>query len=413
MAVEAAALAGWSSEDAATAKLTVLAGGMTGRTFKLTATAGKEEDGAAAAASRRPPLVVRSLRVDEDAGLVEATRVLAAAGITPPVVAASATLLVSEFVAGSPPGPADLKAGGEQIAAVARLVAKLHSLDIKSLNECRPARQDELELFIGWAEKSIPAVGKEVFQLLRDEAAACKQAFGSLRGPAGATVIGHGDLHPGNVLLHSPAPASSSGEGEANAAAADAAAATTTTTAWLVDLEHLCPRAAAEDIAYFFVVWGDLRYAAGWKPSAEAPTPYPPLAARRAFATSYLQQLGRSGSDSSSSVETAAAATTAEAVDAFLYEVERAVVAQRVKLMAIWLLIAQGNPEHMLVGGVSAFLPYVARARELLGEAEKEGEERRQKLVERGVITVAAAEVAAEREAAKSPSSQRSPQEVE
>ena len=394
LAVEAAALAGWSSEDAAAAKLTVLAGGKTGRTFKLTSTTTAALAGKGAAAASRPPLVVRSLRVDEDQGLVEATRVLAAAGLTPPVVASSATLLVSEFAEGSPPGPVDLVAGGEQIVAIAKLVAKLHSLDIKSLNECRPARKDELELFIGWAEKSIPAVGKEVFQLLRDEAAACN-AVSSLRGPAGATVIGHGDLHPGNVLLHSPPAAPSSGEAEAQAAA---------TTAWLVDLEHLCPRVAAEDIAYFFVVWGDLRFAAGWKPSAAAPTPYPPLDARRAFAAAYLQHLGN------------AEPVSTEAVNAFLYEVERAVVAQRVKLMAIWLLIANGNPEHMLVGGVSAFLPYVARARKLLEQAEKEDNEtadRRQKLVESGVITVAAAQVAAEREAAKSPSPKPSPQEVE
>jgi hypothetical protein len=37
--------------------------------------------------------------------------------------------------------------------------------------------------------------------------------------------------------------------------------------------------------------------------------------------------------------------------------VEVAGVAQRLRLLAVWLLIAKGNTQHMLVGGVATYLP--------------------------------------------------------
>ena len=112
----AAALAGWPSELVADAKLHVMKGGATGRTFKL------------CAGGKAPSVVVRSIRTPEDAGLVEASQALAAAGLTPKVLASSPSLLVSEFVKGAPPTPSDLVAGGKRLAVVAQLVGKLHGV---------------------------------------------------------------------------------------------------------------------------------------------------------------------------------------------------------------------------------------------------------------------------------------------
>jgi hypothetical protein len=259
-ALEAAVLAGWPSAVAANAQLTLLAGGATGRTFKLTGSA----DGDAPAPT---PVVVRSIRVGgEDAGLVAASRALAEEGLTPAVLASSATLQVSTFVDANPVAVTSLAAGGENLQTVAFLVGRLHSLDVALVGDARPAREDELALWLGWAEASIPELGAKSFEDLRAQAAACN-AFRALRGPAGTIVVGHGDLHPGNLLLETPTAAAILAAADADSAGVAAEAPKRHTQAWLVDLEHLCPRRAADDIAYFFAVWGDLLYMSGWRPS--------------------------------------------------------------------------------------------------------------------------------------------------
>jgi len=370
-AVEAAAVAGWSTEEGATAKLTLMPGGATGRTFKLEAESGE---------SSPPPVIVRALLpTSDDRQYARVSEILAKASVAPPVVGSTETLVVSEFVSGKPSDATTFDGNEAALKSAARLAAKLHTVDVETIRAVRPARENELLLWHKWARKSIPSLPDDVFDVLNVEINSCN-SLRKLKGAAGSVVVGHGDLHPGNILIGD---LDEAGNGDA----------------WLVDLEHVCPRVAAEDIAYLFAVWGDLRYMAGWTPSADEPTPYAPFDRRKAFAEQYLGT--RSG-------ETPSEETVVE----FLYEVERAGVAQRLRLMFIWILIARGDPNHMLVGAVSAFIPHVRSALTILKAAEEGDSSVKDDVVKRGVIAYAAAKAATAAATAAAAISPAQPQEV-
>ena len=145
-----------------------------------------------------------------------------------------------------------------------------------------------------------------------------------------------------------------------------------------MDLEHVGARAAGSDLAYLFAVAGDLRWTAGWAPTADEPVPYLSLDVRRAFAAAYLHGCG-----------------AADAVDDFLFEVERCALRERARLMCVWLLLCGGDPGGMMAGAASMYLPHLAAARVALTAAEGGDADARADVVERGAVVVGAAAVAA------------------
>jgi len=56
--------------------------------------------------------------------------------------------------------------------------------------------------------------------------------------------------------------------------------------------------------------------------------------------------------------------------DSLLWEIERCGLRERLRLMLIWILLARGDPEFMMVGAVGMYLPNIEHARRLLAEAE-------------------------------------------
>lgn len=353
LAATAAALSGWPEPAAASASLTLLEGGATGRTFKLSA------DGQA-------PLVVRKLRPDGvDAAAERVTSVLAAAGITPELVAATDDMVVTVLVDAAPVAVADLCKEGEAAAALVRVVAE----QVAALHAVPPAdvgvaARDELAHWMAVAAERCVAEGKDAWwpTLEAEVAAAATTAPPADGGFAAAVVTTHGDLHPGNILV--------TADGRQ---------------CHLVDLEHVGPRKAATDLTYFFAVWGDTRYTLGWAPSADAVWPYAPLHARRAFAAAYMRKL--SGAD---------ADPGAEDVDTLLLEVERCAHATRTRLCLVWLSL--GVP--MLVHGAVDMLPRLKEARAVLLELDAADADAdaaaalRKDVVEQGLIPLAALRLA-------------------
>lgn len=130
-------------------------------------------------------------------------------------------------------------------------------------------------------------------------------------------------------------------------------------------------RAAAHDVAYLFQIWGDMLWFAGFAPSAERPSPYAALEARRAFARAYADFDDEA------------------AVDDFLFQVERAGVAQRTHIMCIWLLLAHGDAQHMLAGAFRATAPLLPLAHTALERAVAGDASVSAAILEFGVMAVA------------------------
>jgi len=371
---EATGLVGWSADDE-TVEMSLLEGGLTGKTYGLRR-------------SGPDPMafVVRKLEPAEAGHFERTSRVLAAAGVAPTVVAASNSLLITEFVMdGHAATVAALGGVGTQgcaaVEAVGRAVGRLHALPPGATG--MDARND-LAFWLAKAEAAgagtEASLGPEVAARLRAEVAAAAVATppaaagtGEASALAAALVTAHGDLHPGNIILRpgSGAPPASADEGTPTATIP-----TAPPTAILVDLEHCGPRPAGEDLAYLFAVWGDLFYLAGFAPSPGAPCPYPSLAARRSFAGAYLQaRKAAAAADAAAAPASGAPEPAPEEVDALLLEVEaRFARGQRLRLMALWALIARGDSKNFMAGAVASFLPHLAMSTALLTEAEAETE---------------------------------------
>lgn len=365
LATEAAGLVGWPADAAPS--VTLMPGGATGHTFKLS----RGTDDVAH--------VVRRLDAKTSAGFVRAAKALADAGVTPGVVAASDTLLVTELAPGKPVATPLLDDAASGAAArVAALVAALHGVTPDAAGHAGPSRDDEVAWWLAKAEASMPTMGADLRAAMRAEAA--RGHAGKVSGPCARSVTTHGDLHPGNILV---------GEGKAEEGAAGA---------WLVDLEHVAPRCAGTDIAYLFAVWGDMRYHAGWTPSAAAPIPYAPLDARRAFATAYLQ--------ASVAVGGGAGAPSAADVDAFLYQVEVFGLRERFRLMCVWILLCGGDTSHMMAGAAGMYLPHLQHARAAAAKAEAGDADVKASIATHGLVVVGAlASAAAAAEAASAAAS--------
>jgi len=359
-------LVGWPTGD-----LKLLEGGLTGKTFGFR----KSSDEPVA-------FVVRILSATEAESFECVTRALAKAGVTPSVVAASSDFLVTEFVhdgkaatLASFGGVAST--GGTALEATGHVTGKLHAIPLDAITTGEAsAPRDDLAFWLALAEDAgaglEASLGVEVAKRLRSEVDAAKTSasvYASASASSAATspisslisglVTGHGDLHPGNILLRVDGPAV------------------------LVDLEHCGARTAGADLAYFFAVWGDMFWTAGFAPSPTQPYPYPTLAARQSFAAAYITSRRGAG-----------AVATAGEVEELLYEVERSFArTERLRLMIVWALIAKGDPKHMLAGAVSSFLPHLQYSLELLVEASAGAalaEATRADIVRRGLIVMAA-----------------------
>ena len=331
-------------------------GGMTGDTFRLTPSGEAKQ------------YVVRRIRGDEagNAAFIAASTALAKAGISPAVIAADQTMIISELVSGTPCTAGVLAGNADTIAAVGALTARLHSCDPTAIGHAGTPRDNELAF---WWKKAEPHMGTMPEKLTAFFAEAVEQGLAcGVSGPAGAVVPTHGDLHMGNVLLPSPATGTEGKVEEGD-----------TSAGWLVDLEHVASnRIAGSDIAYFFSVWGDYLYMAGWKASADQAIPYAPLDQRRAFARSYLAALGDGSTPSDTDV------------DDFLFQVEVCGERQRVRLMMIWIILCKGDPTHPIGGGATKYLPHAERARKLLVAAAGGDADLRARILALGCTGVAA-----------------------
>jgi len=129
-------------------------------------------------------------------------------------------------------------------------------------------------------------------------------------------VITHGDLNLNSIVM-------------------------TATADYLIDLEHTgIMRPIGDDVAYLFSRWGDTLWTEGFPPTKETPVPYPSLEARRAFARSYLREhVTARGARIGESVSV----VSCQEVDSFLYQVEMFSLAQRSKILSIWLILANTN----------------------------------------------------------------------
>ena len=87
-------------------------------------------------------------------------------------------------------------------------------------------------------------------------------------------------------------------------------------------------------------------------------------------------------------------------VDEFLFQVERAGIAQRAHIMCIWLLLARGDAQHMLAGAFRQTLPLLPLAHAALERAVGGDANARAEIVQYGVMTTAVRHAAAARAAA-------------
>jgi Ser/Thr protein kinase RdoA (MazF antagonist) len=368
-------LVGWPTAG----ELKLMEGGLTGKTFGLRRSSDKPIE-----------YVVRLLSATESKSFEHVTRALAGSGgVTPSVVAACSDYLVTEFISDGKAATVSsfggvTSTGNSAIEAVGHITGKLHAipLDAITIGGEESSPRDDLAFWMDKAEKAgaglETSLGLEVATRMRSEvdrarARAGGSASSTARSPISSMlsslVAGHGDLHPGNILLRPD------------------------DTAVLVDLEHCGARTAGEDLAYFFAVWGDLLWMAGFAPSATQPYPYPSLEARRTFAAAYINSRGAGTGTAAGTV------ATAEETEELLFEVERNFArTERLRLMIVWALIAKGDSKHMLAGAVSSFLPHLQHSLELLSEVEAEasaGTEAgagatRADIVRRGLIVMAA-----------------------
>jgi aminoglycoside phosphotransferase (APT) family kinase protein len=352
-------------------EMKLLEGGLTGKTFGLRKSADAPYQ-----------FVVRMLSSEESEKMEHITRALSAVGVTPPVIAANTDLLITEFMnEGKSANVASFGGvtsnGCAALEGAAHTIGTLHNIPLDSITGTSTisasaaaasgeplAQRNDLAF---WMEKAEAAgagldvsLGSEVAQQLRSEvataASAVATALASTTTESIAALISslgtsHGDLHPGNILLFP------------------------NNSATLVDLEHCSARQAGSDLAYFFAVWGDLLWMSGFTPGPTQPYPYPPIEARRCFASAYINS--RRGT------------ATEEEVEEMLFEIERSFArTERLRLMIMWALIAKGDPKHMLAGAVGSFLPHLQHSLELLQEVCSE--EERANIVKRGLIVMAA-----------------------
>jgi Ser/Thr protein kinase RdoA (MazF antagonist) len=363
-------LVGWPTAG----ELMLMEGGLTGNTFGLRRSSDKPIE-----------YVVRLLSATESKSFEHVTRALSGSGVTPSVVAASSDYLVTEFISDGKAATVSsfggvASTGNSAIEAVGHITGKLHAipLDAITIGGEESSPRDDLAFWMDKAEKAgaglETSLGLEVATRMRSEvdrarALVGRSASSTARSPISSKlsslVAGHGDLHPGNILLRPD------------------------DTAVLVDLEHCGARTAGADLAYFFAVWGDLLWMAGFAPSATQPYPYPSLEARRTFAAAYINSRGTG----------AGTVATAEETEELLFEVERNFArTERLRLMIVWALIAKGDSKHMLAGAVSSFLPHLQHSLELLSEVEAEASAgieagagaTRADIVRRGLIVMAA-----------------------
>jgi len=363
----ASELVGWPTAfDAGTGTATasggiemkLLEGGLTGKTFGLRKSADAPYQ-----------FVVRMLSSEESEKMEHITRALSAVGVTPPVIAANTDLLITEFMnEGKSANVASFGGTSNGCAALegaAHAIGTLHNIPLDSITG---TQRNDLAFWMAKAEAAGAgldvSLGSDVAQRLRSEvanvtaASAVATALTSTTTESIAALISslgtsHGDLHPGNILLFP------------------------NNSATLVDLEHCSARQAGSDLAFFFAVWGDLLWMSGFTPGPTQPYPYPPIEARRCFASAYIKS--RRGT----------ATATEEEVEEMLFEIERSFArTERLRLMITWALIAKGDPKHMLAGAVASFLPHLQHSLELLQEVRSE--EERANIVKRGLIVMAA-----------------------
>jgi hypothetical protein len=134
-----------------------MAGGATGRTFKLSDNRG--------VGTALPALVARQLRDPEDNQLESITRTLSSAGLVPPVLGASPEWLLQELADAAPVAPAALNTDPAVAGSVGELVARLHGVLQGSAAGAFPERTDDLGY---WLEKALTAMpdppGAELLQ---------------------------------------------------------------------------------------------------------------------------------------------------------------------------------------------------------------------------------------------------------
>ena len=135
-------------------------------------------------------------------------------------------------------------------------------------------------------------------------------------------------------------------------------------------------RAAGHDLAYFFAVWGDMTWLTGFRPTDEVPSPYAALASRQAVVRAYV-------------LECTGCEPNAVSIDDCLFDIECFAMAQRAHIMIIWLLLARGDPKHMLAGAFASTVPLLGFAQRALERAASEPDVRAE-IVQYGLLTTAA-----------------------
>jgi aminoglycoside phosphotransferase (APT) family kinase protein len=183
---EVGRLLGWSERPC----MRLMPGGASGQTY---AVATQADPNTIVCAARR-------LRPSIDAGLQSATRALADAFIAPRVLAASSDWLIQEFVRDAE-APSALNDAASGVATrVGALVRRLHALPHTGLDDTTfPHCADELGMWIEKANPALSAGGEGALEALERERVHALSNIGS--GDAWRTIVAHGDLHPGNILL--------------------------------------------------------------------------------------------------------------------------------------------------------------------------------------------------------------------
>jgi aminoglycoside phosphotransferase (APT) family kinase protein len=184
---EVGRLLGWSERPC----IRLMPGGASGQTYAVTA---QSDTDTIVCAARR-------LRPSIDANLVGVTRALAESGIAPRVLAASSDWLIQEFVRDAEAPPSALNDAASGVATrVGALVRRLHALPHTGLDDTTfPHCADELGRWIEKAKPALAAGGEGALEALECERVHALANIGS--GDAWRTIVAHGDLHPGNILL--------------------------------------------------------------------------------------------------------------------------------------------------------------------------------------------------------------------
>lgn len=225
---------------------------------------------------------LRMLRRDRDDSLLVATKAVSDLGLTPELVAGDSTAIVQKWAADVGALPADWAHELNYCRKVGALCAKLHSIALDAGATEKPkARLADLKALVETLRPKLAPEASKIFEL--GLAIAAEIDADSNATPSSSSLVWtHGDLHYDNLLMNKH-----------------------TNELLVVDLELNGPRPRATDLAYCLFMSG-----------LKNPSAAPKEDGRRALASSYL-----GGVD-----------VTSAAVDALLWDVERATPSQ-----AIWL----------------------------------------------------------------------------